>query len=53
MLFNVQIAMIVDAIEQADTEMIALGALQAAKAEVHHQTARVIDSAVHVTSREE
>lgn len=53
MLFNVQIAMVVDAIDDFQTEIIALGALQAAKAEVTSQAARVVDAAVNVTGREE
>jgi hypothetical protein len=53
MLFNVQLAMVVEAIDEAQTEILALGALQAAKAEVHRQTARVVDAAWEVTSREE
>jgi len=53
MLFNVQIAMVVDAIDDFQTEIIALGALQAAKAEVHNQAARVVDAAVNVTGRED
>jgi hypothetical protein len=41
MLFNVQL------------EMLALGALQAAKAEIHDQTARVVDDAWKVTGRDQ
>jgi len=53
MLFNMQLAMVVDAIDQAQAEIIALGVLQAAKAEVHDQAARVVDDAWKVTSRDE
>jgi hypothetical protein len=49
MLFNVQLAMVVDAIDQDQAEMLALGALQAAKAQIHDQTARVVDDAWKVT----
>ena len=52
MLFEVPITMTVDAIDKFQTEIIALGALQAAKAEVHNQAARVVDAAVNVTGRE-
>jgi hypothetical protein len=53
MLFNVQLAMVVDAIDQDQAEMLALGALQAAKAEIHDQTARVVDDAWKVTGRDQ
>jgi len=53
MLFNVQLAMVVDAIDEAQAEIIALGALQAAKAEVHSQAARVVDHAWKVNSRDQ
>jgi hypothetical protein len=53
MLFNVQLAMVIDGIDQGQAEIIALGALQAAKAEVHRQAVRVVDDAWRVTSRDE
>jgi hypothetical protein len=53
MLFEVQITMTVDAMDQTQLEIIALGALQAAKADVHSQTADVTESRVNVTSLEE
>jgi hypothetical protein len=45
--------MVVDAIDQDQAEMLALAALQAAKAEVYDQTARVVDDAWKVTSRDQ
>jgi hypothetical protein len=53
MLFEVQITMTVDAMDQTQLEIIALGALQAAKAHVHSQTADVTESRVNVTSLDE
>jgi hypothetical protein len=53
MLFEVQITMTVDAMDQMQVEIIALGALQAAKAHVRSQAADVTDSRVNVTSLEE
>jgi hypothetical protein len=53
MLFEVHITMMVDAIDDAQTEIIALGALQAAKAHVNSQAATVADSSVNVASLEE
>jgi hypothetical protein len=53
MLFEVDIKLIVDAIDNTQTEIIALGALQAAKAEVNSQAAQVFDSGVSVTNLEE
>ena len=52
-LFEVRITMMVDAIDYAQVEIIALGALQAAKAHVNSQAATVADSSVNVTSLEE
>jgi hypothetical protein len=53
MLFEVRITMTVDAIDNFQTEIIALGALQAAKAHVNSEAATVADSSVNVTSLEE
>lgn len=53
MLFEVQITMTVDAMDQTQLEIIALGALQAAKAHVYSETADVTESRVNVTSLEE
>jgi hypothetical protein len=53
MLFEVQIKMVVDAIDDTQTEIIALGALQAAKAEVNRAAAQVVDSGVDVANLEE
>ena len=53
MLFQVRLDLIVDAIDDMQTEIIALGALQAAKAHVHSQAAEVVDSAAKVSNLEE
>jgi len=53
MLFEVRLTLLVDAIDQTQVEIIALGALQAAKAHVHSQASTVTDSAAKVTSLEE
>jgi hypothetical protein len=53
MYFDVRIRMIVDAIDQTQVEIIALGALQAAKAHVSSQASTVVDSGTEVTSLEE
>jgi len=53
MLFEVRMTMTVDAIDYDQVEIIALGALQAAKAHVNSQAATVADSSVNVTSLEE
>jgi len=53
MLFEVRITMKVDAIDAFQTEIIALGALQAAKAHVNTEAATVADSSVNVASLEE
>ena len=53
MLFEVRITMTVDAIDKFQTEIIALGALQAAKAHVDSEAATVADSSVNVASLEE
>jgi len=43
---------VVDAIDETQVQIIALGALQAAKAEVSNQAARVVDDAWKVSSRD-
>jgi hypothetical protein len=53
MLFEVQFTLIVDAIDDFQTEIIALGALQAAKAEVNSQAAQVLKADVKVANLEE
>jgi hypothetical protein len=53
MLFEVHVNFIVDAMDNVQTEIIALGALQAAKAHVNSQAAQVLDSGVKVTNLEE
>ena len=53
MLFNVQIAMVVDAIDDFQTEIIALGHCRLRTPRWISQAARVVDAAVNVTSREE
>jgi hypothetical protein len=53
MLFEVNINLVVDAIDDFQTEIIALGALQAAKAEVNSQAAQVLKSGVKVAKLEE
>ena len=53
MLFEVDLKLVVDAIDDTQTEIIALGALQAAKAHVNAQAAQVLDSGVNVTNLEE
>jgi hypothetical protein len=53
MLFQVQMTLLVDAIDETQVEIIALGALQAAKAHVNGEAATVTDSAAKVTSLEE
>ena len=53
MLFQVQMALLVDAIDDFQVEIIALGALQAAKAHVNDQAATVADSSWQVTRLED
>jgi hypothetical protein len=53
MLFDVRITMMVDAMDYTQVEIIALGALQAAKAHVNSQAATVADSSANMTSLEE
>jgi hypothetical protein len=53
MLFEVHLKLIVDAIDYTQTEIIALGALQAAKAHVNSQAAQVVDSGASVANLEE
>ena len=53
MLFEVRLTMSVDAIDQMQVEIIALGALQAAKAHVREQAVTVTDSAVAVSGGDE
>jgi hypothetical protein len=53
MLFEVRLTLMVDAIDSTQVEIIALGALQAAKAHVNSQAATVADSSVDTTSLEE
>jgi len=52
-LFEVRMTLMVDAMDHAQVEIIALGAMQAAKAHVNSQAATVADSSVNVTSLEE
>jgi hypothetical protein len=53
MLFEVRMTMTVDAIDYDQVEIIALGALQAAKAHVNSQAATVAGSSANVTSLED
>ena len=53
MLFEVRMTLMVDALDYAQVEIIALGALQGAKAHVNSQAATVADSSVNGTSLEE
>jgi hypothetical protein len=53
MLFEVRMTVMVDAIDYAQAEIIALGALQAAKAHVYSQAADVADASVNVISLDE
>jgi hypothetical protein len=53
MLFEVRLTLVVDAIDPTQVEIIALGALQAAKAHVNGEAATVMDSAANATSLEE
>jgi hypothetical protein len=53
MLFEVNLNLVVDAIDHTQTEIIALGALQAAKAHVHSQASEVVKSGATVTDLEE
>jgi hypothetical protein len=53
MFFEVRMTLIVDAMDDAQVEIIALGALQAAKAHVNSQAATVSDSSWNVTNLEE
>jgi hypothetical protein len=53
MLFQVDLKLIVDAIDDTQTEIIALGALQAAKAHVNTQAAHIVDSGANVAKLEE
>jgi hypothetical protein len=53
MLFQVQLNLIVDGIDQTQMEILALAALQAAKAEVHQQAMRVTESSANVSRPEE
>jgi len=53
MLFEIRLTMLVDAMDETQVEIIALGALQAAKAHVNSQAATVADSSANVTSLEE
>jgi len=53
MFFEVRMTLMVDAMDHAQVEIIALGAMQAAKAHVNSQAATVADSSVNVTSLEE
>jgi hypothetical protein len=53
MLFEIHLTLLVDAIDETQVEIIALGALQAAKAHVNSQAATVVDSSPSVTSLED
>lgn len=53
MLFEIRLTMLVDAMDETQVEIIALGALQAAKAHVNSQAATVADSTANVMSLEE
>ena len=53
MFFEVRMTLTVDAIDHFQVEIIALGALQAAKAHVNSQAATVADSSWNVTSLED
>jgi hypothetical protein len=54
MLFQIRLTLTVDAMDDDDhVEIIALGALQAAKAHVHSQLATVEDSNAHVARVED
>ena len=53
MLFQVRLTMTVDAIDETQVEIIALGALQAAKAHVNSQAATITDAGANVASLEE
>jgi hypothetical protein len=48
MLFEIRLTLTVDAIDDAQVEIIALGALQAAKAHVYSQASDVQDSSANV-----
>jgi hypothetical protein len=53
MMFEVRLTLLVDAIDYTQVEIIALGALQAAKAHVNSEAATVADANAAVTSLEE
>jgi hypothetical protein len=53
MLFQVQMTLLVDAMDDPQVEIIVLGALQAAKAHVDSQAATVADSSWQVTRLED
>ena len=53
MMFEVRLTLLVDAIDSTQVEIIALGALQAAKAHVNSEAATVADASAAVTSLEE
>jgi len=52
MLFEVRLMLTVDAIDRTQVEIIALGALQAAKAHVYSQTLRVANTDFSVSGPE-